>query len=200
VRSTGPHRPRPILAVRPRRDVPLPRTPESRTADPAASLGELRPQVLRYCASRLADVETAQDVTQEVLLAVHVASVRDPSLDVLPYAFGVASNKVADVYRKQSRRPEHLTSEVPELADPYDGPESTALRRDEVRQVRRLLDRLSPRARELLLLRTAGLTAEQAGQVVGMSPGAVRVAQHRALTQLREAYAQSDDRPPGEQP
>lgn len=168
--------------------MPLPRTPATRTADPAA-LEELRPKVLRYCASRLADVETAQDVTQEVLLAVHVASVRDPSLDVTPYAFGVASNKVADVYRTRSRRPEHLTHEVPEVVDPYDGPESTALRRDEVRQVRRLLDGLPPRARELLLLRTAGLTAEQAGEVVGLSPGAVRVAQHRALNQLREAFA-----------
>lgn len=170
--------------------MPLPRTPEPRPADPAASLEELRPKILRYCASRLADVETAQDVTQEVLLAVHVASRRDPALDVLPYAFGVASNKVADVYRKRARRPEHLTHEVPDVVDPYDGPEATALRRDEVRQVQRLLDGLAPRARELLLLRTAGLTAEQAGEVVGLSPGAVRVAQHRALNQLREAYAQ----------
>ena len=169
--------------------MPLPRTPASRTADPAA-LEELRPKVLRYCASRLADVETAQDVTQEVLLAVHVASVRDPALDVLPYAFGIASNKVADVYRKRARRPEQLTADLPEVVDPYDGPESTAMRRDEVRQVRRLLEGLTPRARELLLLRTAGLTAEQAGEVVGLSPGAVRVAQHRALNQLREALAQ----------
>jgi RNA polymerase sigma-70 factor (ECF subfamily) len=169
--------------------VPLPRLPDSRTAGPAASLGELRPKLLRYCASRLADVETAQDVTQEVLLAVHVAQTRDATLDVLPYAFGVAAHKVADVYRGRARRPEDLTSAVPELADTQDGPESTALRRDEVRQVRALLEQLPPRARELLLLRTAGLTAEQAGQVVGLTPGAVRVAQHRALEQLREALA-----------
>jgi RNA polymerase sigma-70 factor (ECF subfamily) len=173
--------------------VPFSRQPDAAQPDPALVLRELRPQILRYCASRLADVETAQDVTQEVLLAVHVASVRDPSLDVLPYAFGVASNKVADVYRRQFRRPEHLTSEMPEISDEHDehdGPEASALRRDEVRQVRALLEQLAPRARELLLLRTAGLTAEQAGQVVGLSPGAVRVAQHRALNQLREAFAQ----------
>jgi RNA polymerase sigma-70 factor (ECF subfamily) len=170
--------------------VPLPHAPEPLTADPAARLEELRPRLLRYCASRLADVETAQDVTQEVLLAVHLAQGKDPQLDVLPYAFGVAGHKVADVYRLRSRRPEHLTSELPELPDQHDGPESTALRRDEVRQVRALLERLAPRTRELLLLRTAGLTAEEAGQVVGLSPGAVRVAQHRALNQLREAFTQ----------
>lgn len=172
--------------------MPLPRPQQGRAADPAAQLEELRPRLLRYCASRLADTETAQDVTQDVLLAVHVAQRRDPALDVFPYAFGVASHKIADVYRIKARRPEQLTHEVPELPDTQDGPEHTALRRDEVRQVRALLEQLSPRARELLLLRTAGLTAEQAGQVVGLSPGAVRVAQHRALNQLREAFAQSN--------
>lgn len=169
--------------------MPLPPLPETRTADPAARLEELRPRLLRYCASRLADPETAQDVTQEVLLAVHLAQVKDPTLDAIPYAFGIASHKVADVYRVRTRRPEHLTSEMPEQPDEQDGPEASAMRRDDVRQVRELLEQLAPRARELLLLRTAGLTAEQAGQVVGLSPGAVRVAQHRALNQLREAFA-----------
>ncbi|NEE31628.1 hypothetical protein G3M53_40070, partial [Streptomyces sp. SID7982] len=40
--------------------------------------------------------------------------------------------------------------------------------------------------RELLVLRVAvGLTAEETGRMLGMSPGAVRVAQHRALSRLR---------------
>ena len=178
--------------------MPLPDAPDPEPVDPAAALQELRPRLLRYCASRLGDVETAQDVTQEVLLAVHIALSREPSLDVLPYGFGVAAHKVADVYRVRARRPEHLTSEVPEAPDLGDGPESTALRRDDVRRVRALLEQLPPRARELLLLRTSGLTAEEAGKVVGLSPGAVRVAQHRAMNQLRDLVAQQTD--PEEQP
>ncbi|HUW16406.1 MAG TPA: sigma factor-like helix-turn-helix DNA-binding protein, partial [Actinomycetes bacterium] len=40
--------------------------------------------------------------------------------------------------------------------------------------------------RELLLLRVAvGLSAEETGRALGMTPGAVRVAQHRALSRLR---------------
>jgi RNA polymerase sigma-70 factor (ECF subfamily) len=31
----------------------------------------------------------------------------------------------------------------------------------------------------------SGLSAEETGKVLGMSPGAVRVAQHRALARLR---------------
>jgi RNA polymerase sigma-70 factor (ECF subfamily) len=52
-----------------------------------------------------------------------------------------------------------------------------------------LLDRLPENLRELLLLRVAvGLSAEETGRALGMTPGAVRVAQHRALSRLR-AYA-----------
>jgi RNA polymerase sigma-70 factor (ECF subfamily) len=42
----------------------------------------------------------------------------------------------------------------------------------------------------LLLLRVvAGLSAEDTGYVLDMSPGAVRVAQHRALSRLRALAA-----------
>jgi len=56
-----------------------------------------------------------------------------------------------------------------------------------VEQARRLLARLPENQRELLLLRVvSGLSAEETGNVLGMSPGAVRVAQHRALARLRQ--------------
>lgn len=49
-----------------------------------------------------------------------------------------------------------------------------------------LLNNLTPRQREVLLLRIAdGLTAEEAAQQLGSTPGAVRVTQHRALNKLR---------------
>jgi RNA polymerase sigma-70 factor (ECF subfamily) len=49
-----------------------------------------------------------------------------------------------------------------------------------------LLARLPDSQRRLLLLRVvAGLSAEDTGYVLDMSPGAVRVAQHRALLRLR---------------
>ena len=51
---------------------------------------------------------------------------------------------------------------------------------------RLLLDRLPENLRELLVLRVAvGLSAEETGRALGMTPGAVRVAQHRALSRLR---------------
>ena len=56
----------------------------------------------------------------------------------------------------------------------------------EAERARGLLDRLPDHQRELVLLRVvAGLSAEETGNVLGMSAGAVRVAQHRAIARLR---------------
>jgi len=49
-----------------------------------------------------------------------------------------------------------------------------------------LVGALSAEQREILVLRVVvGLSAEETADAVGMAPGAVRVAQHRALTELR---------------
>jgi RNA polymerase sigma-70 factor (ECF subfamily) len=55
------------------------------------------------------------------------------------------------------------------------------------------LEALPPAQREILVLRIVlGLSAEETALRVGTTPGAVRVAQHRALSRLR-ARARSED-------
>lgn len=50
-----------------------------------------------------------------------------------------------------------------------------------------MLDTLSDKARNIVILRVfVGLSAEETAEVVDSTPGAVRVAQHRALAQLRK--------------
>ena len=52
--------------------------------------------------------------------------------------------------------------------------------------MRALLDTLSDKARDIIILRVfVGLSAEETAEIVESTPGAVRVAQHRALAQLR---------------
>ena len=56
------------------------------------------------------------------------------------------------------------------------------------------LRQLPDRQREILLLRVvAGLSAEETAEMVGSTPGAVRVAQHRALVGLRAALPDEQD-------
>lgn len=53
-----------------------------------------------------------------------------------------------------------------------------------------LLQVLPEKQREILILRVVvGLSAEETADAVGSTPGAVRVAQHRALARLKSEVA-----------
>jgi RNA polymerase sigma-70 factor (ECF subfamily) len=72
------------------------------------------------------------------------------------------------------------------LVDP--GPEAALLRRAQGEWAGELIRSLPGSMSDILILRVAfGLTAEQTAPVLGMTAGAVRVAQHRALQRLRAA-------------
>ena len=160
-------------------------------------LGQLRPQLVRYCRSRLGRVsgsyDMADDVAQEVCLAVLNAlpRYRDEGHPFAAFVFGIAAHKVADAHRAGCRAM-LLLPDLPEQPDDTPGPEDAAVRDAEVHLARALLARLPEQAREIILLRVAaGLSAEQTGEVLGMTAGAVRVAQHRALNRLRAMAAEA---------
>jgi RNA polymerase sigma-70 factor (ECF subfamily) len=154
-------------------------------------LGEVRPMVVRYCRARLGRVaghyHIADDVAQEVCIAVLTAlpRYRDMGRPFASFVFGIASHKVADAVRSATRSAVP-TEDLPDGPDERPGPEEMAVAGIEAQRARDLLARLPGNLRELLVLRVvSGLSAEETGNVLGMSAGAVRVAQHRALARLR---------------
>lgn len=150
--------------------------------------GQVRPAVLRYALARLGRREVAEDVTQEVCIAVLTALPRyaDTGRPFRAFVFAIAAHKVADAHRAAYRDRAVPTDVLPDEPDDAPGPEENAVRSDDAQRALALLGHLPEDQRELLLLRVAGgLSAEETGDVLGMSPGAVRVAQHRALTRLR---------------
>jgi RNA polymerase sigma-70 factor, ECF subfamily len=155
-------------------------------------LARVRVIVHRYCRARLgrlpASEHTADDVAQEVCIAVLAALPRyqDRGRPFEAFVFGIASHKVADAQRA-TLRSGVPTEDLPDRPDDQIGPEEHVVRRSDAETARRLLDLLPPAQRELLIMRVAvGLSAEETGSALGMSSGAVRVAQHRALTRLRQ--------------
>ncbi|MEU4477526.1 RNA polymerase sigma factor ShbA [Micromonospora sp. NPDC023966] len=163
--------------------------------DPAAVtriLTEIRPIVVRYSLARLGHVgaggATAEDVAQEVCLAVLRALPRfvDQGRPFLAFVYRIAARKVADACRSAGRDRSESVAEVPDTADPSPGPEPRAVTADLGARLSELLAQLPATHREILVLRLAvGMTADEVGTVLGMSGGAVRLAQHRALTRLR---------------
>ena len=93
-----------------------------------------------------------------------------------------------DAHRALARDKTNPTDEVPDQEFSGVTPEDAAMVTAGSNRVRALLDLLSDKAREIVVLRVfVGLSAEETAEIVGSTAGAVRVAQHRALATLRRA-------------
>lgn len=143
--------------------------------------------VAPYCKRRLAGVpgSPVEDVLQEIGIAVLEALPRiRTDRAVRPYLFAVARNKVVDAYR--TRPPDLPMNLLPDRADPAPGPAEILIQRDRSAFAHRMIARLGERERDVLTLRLIGqLSSAETAAILGMSEGAVRVAQHRALQRLR---------------
>jgi RNA polymerase sigma-70 factor (ECF subfamily) len=164
----------------------------------ARLLEVLRPLVARYCRGKLGTVDrsyvSADDVAQEVCLAVLGAlpNYRVQGRPFLAFVYGIAAHKVIDAHRAVSRGRSDPVADVPDIVSVEAGPEQHAMRAALSEQLRALLEELPEKQREILVLRiVVGLTAEETAQIVGATPGAVRVAQHRALARLRKSASSS---------
>jgi RNA polymerase sigma-70 factor (ECF subfamily) len=151
------------------------------------------PLLVRYCRARLGGrrvgLQSAEDVAQDVALAICRALPRFREMDTpfMAFAYGIARNKVVDAFRSAGRDRSDPTDEVPERVDATGGPEQQVLDSSAFGDLMALVDRLPEQQREIITLRVIGqLTAEETAQAVGSTPGAVRVAQHRALQKLRK--------------
>lgn len=173
--------------------------------DGAAAVEELlarvRPMIVRYCRARLGRsgggaYTSADDVAQEVSLAVLNAlpRYRDLGRPFSAFVFGVAAHKVSDAHRGALRDRSDPVDCLPEVVATDSGPEPTALAADEARRMKALLETLPPAQRDVLVLRVAvGMSAEETGQALGMTAGAVRVTQHRALARLRQHVIEAQE-------
>jgi RNA polymerase sigma-70 factor (ECF subfamily) len=163
--------------------------------DPLAAedlLAFLRPIVVRYCRTKLGRIQrafvAADDVAQEVCLAVFRAlpNYRQLGRPFLSFVYGIAAHKVADVHRAAARDRSQPTSETPDVMAVDEDPEQITLRRELIERTGVLLRTLTPRQRDILIMRIVlGLSAQETADVVGTTADAVRVAQHRALNRLR---------------
>ena len=154
-----------------------------------ALIGAVRPAVLKYCRSRLATYSGGvdpDDVAQETCVAVLrvLPRYQDMGAPFAAFVYAIASNKVADAQRGFSRSA-ILVEEFPDQTEMSPTPEEQAMAAVDRHSAMQLLNRLPDRMREVLMLRAAGLNAEQVGEQIGMTANAVRVAQHRAGAKLR---------------
>ena len=146
--------------------------------------------IYRYIAMRIRRREDAEDVTHLVFERIVGAlpRYRDSGKPFAAFAFRIARNAVID--HKRRMRP---VEALDDIAEPSDGVELEALslRGESIRELRAAIARLTPDQQEALALRySAGLSAEEAAQVMGRRAGTIRGLTFRAIDALRRQLGQ----------
>ncbi|HEX3794212.1 MAG TPA: sigma-70 family RNA polymerase sigma factor [Acidimicrobiales bacterium] len=141
--------------------------------------------LLSYSSRRLPNQDQAKDAVGETM-ARAVGSIerfRDDGAGFDAWMYGIARHVVIDAQRKLWREGPGI---VPDVADSAPEPLDRAVIDEDMAEVRAAFDNLSRADQELLELRVvAGLSAEEVASVLNRRPGAVRMAQSRALDRLR---------------
>lgn len=141
------------------------------------------PRLLAYAQRRLPPEDAKEAVSETMTRAVaSIQRFRPKGHGFEGWLFGICRHVVIDAQRRAGRQ---SFAPAPELAD-FGELDEGLLRAEEAEALRTAFARLTDADRELLELRVvAGLTSEDTAAVLGKRPGAVRMAQARALDRLR---------------
>jgi RNA polymerase sigma-70 factor (ECF subfamily) len=121
------------------------------------------------------------DLRQEVYVRVYEAALERIPERPKQFVFATARNLLIDRVRHGNVVPIEAASDLEalEIAADAPGPEHTAIARDDLRHLQSAIDRLPPRAREVILLRRIhGLSRAEIAQRMGVAEGTV--SQHLA--------------------
>ena len=145
----------------------------------------LRAIATRRCAQFGAPRSDAEDIVQDVLLAIHVKrGTWDPSRPIGPWLVAIVRNKVIDAFRRKGRRIDVPIEDVIETLAAEDTGQSP-----DVQTIERMLSRLNENQRVIVMaISIEGASIRQTAERLNMSEGAIRVALHRALKLLSAFY------------
>jgi len=147
---------------------------------------EVYPSLFRYCHRLTADTDVAEDVVQEAFVRFLDRKPVDSRGSLRSWLFRVATNLIRDRARQEANRSRILAGVPPR--GPVPGPEGVVERQEEIRAVRMALDRLSPRDREMLILRQEGFSYKEIAQVMEVSASSVGTLLARSLKRFAQAY------------
>jgi RNA polymerase sigma-70 factor (ECF subfamily) len=140
--------------------------------------------VYRYVYYKIGDGVEAEDLTSQIFVKAWEAMPRYQCREI-PFShwlMRLARNAVIDHYR--TRKPQGELNEA--MVSPEPDPQGEYLRGEQVRGLESALRQLPEEQRSLLVLRfVEEMNYAEMAKIVGKSPGALRVMQHRALAALR---------------
>lgn len=149
----------------------------------------IRAAARKRCAAYAADGE-AEDVVQEVLLAIHLKrGTWDPSRSIGPWIGAIIRNKIIDAFRRRGRR--RIDVPIEDVMDILPAEQKPAI---SAREIDTLLGQLKLPQREIVQsISLDGKSIQETAARLCMSEGAVRVSLHRALKTLGALYRRGTD-------
>jgi len=144
-------------------------------------------KIYRYVVVRIGDRAEAEDVTQQVFVNAlrSIGSYRWQGVSFSAWLFRIAHNKAVDHLRKRTRQA--VTPLDEPLSDEGADPRLLVERKLDIERVLKATDKLTEAQREVIALRfTSGLPVAEVAEIMGKSPGAVKVLQHSAIVALRK--------------
>lgn len=125
----------------------------------------------------------SEDLLQETFLKA-ILALPDSHTNMRAWLYLVARNLTYNALKKAEHSPEVLAKALAVKTD--EGPLDTLLQKEQYRSLYENLQKLSRRAREILILQYfAKLSHKEIAQVLAMSPQAVRMAAVRARKELK---------------
>ena len=172
--------------ARPRRSGPASGTPDF-TKVFKANYEDLA----RYCARLCGDPDTGEDIAQEAMVRLYEREVPGTPEGIRSWLFTAGTRLARDRHRVESNRLRLLAEQPPEQRQP-ETPD-TAVERSEARaRVRATLNRLTPRDREILLLRHSGFSYGEIAGTLGVAATSVGTLLARAERRFVEAHQEAD--------
>jgi RNA polymerase sigma-70 factor (ECF subfamily) len=146
----------------------------------------IQPALMRYLSAR--EPREAEDIAAQVWFEVARSLPRfsGGENELRALVFTIGRRRLSNARRNRARRPEAVEHQHLDAMTGPDDPAAIVVARDASREAVALVVRLLPRRQaDVVLLRVlADLSVDEVAAIVGRSPAAVRVIQHRALKRL----------------
>jgi RNA polymerase sigma-70 factor (ECF subfamily) len=155
-------------------------------------------RVYRYIYMRVGQVEEAEDLAQEVFLHAlkAIASYHERGGLFVSWLLRIAHNLIIDYYRQQKGRKVNLLSQeegIEDVTQLSTGLAERAEQHMEALELKRKIDKLPPRQKEVISLRFGGeLSIVEAARALGKSEGTVKKLQYEALAKLRKSMSEGE--------
>jgi RNA polymerase sigma factor (sigma-70 family) len=145
----------------------------------------LRALARRRCETFGVPQSDAEDIVQEVLLAVHLKrGTWDQSRPIRPWLSAIVRNKLIDILRRRGRHISVPLEDVIDWLPAEEQPDGL-----EHQDIERMLRHLKKQQREIVQsISVNGMSVRETARRLQMTEGAVRVALHRALKTLAALY------------